>query len=164
MVNLKDVFTKVKVPRPQMSARSVYSTTPKQRREYLTSITKAKAKATEYNKYIDKKRIEYIKNQEAFRRRLAELRKATKRYETSRADISEQINALQKYETQLEKQYRKLQERKRSSSNGTRYLRRMRDKPSPIGDRMSRSSKVSRPKRYSSPIQRIIRNPLDRFM
>ena len=115
MVNVKDVFKKVSVPRPQISTRVAYSTTPKQRRNYLEDISKARGKAMEYNKYINQQRSEYIKNQEEFQRRLSNIKKATQQYESSRADISREVESLRRYEASLQAQQDRLAAQKSSS-------------------------------------------------
>lgn len=112
MTNLKIVFKKVKVPRPQIPARAVYSTTPAQRLDYLSGISKARDKAIEYNNYITKKRAEYIKNQEDYQRKLADLRRATKNYNSSRRDVQREIKRVEAYEKQLEKIHQELQKEK----------------------------------------------------
>jgi len=121
MVDLKNVFKEVKVPRPQISTRAAYSTTPAQRRKYIGDITKARGKAMEYNKYISQQRSEYIKNQEEFQRRLANIKKASQQYETSRSEIASEIASLRQYEANLKSQQAKLEaEKRRSRSSSSR--------------------------------------------
>ena len=150
MVNVKDVFKKISVPRPQISTRVAYSTTPKQRRNYLEDISKARGKAMEYNKYINQQRSEYIKNQEEFQRRLSNIKKATQQYESSRADISREVESLRRYEASLQAQQDRLAAQKRASSRsssrsrGTSYMRWSSTKPSPISKVFSSGAKVSK--------------------
>jgi|SRR6056297_945799 len=154
MVDLKNVFKEVKVPRPQISTRAAYSTTPAQRRKYIGDITKARGKAMEYNKYISQQRSEYIKNQEEFQRRLANIKKAAQQYETSRSEIASEIASLRQYEANLKSQQAKLEAEKRrsrssSSSRGRSYSSWSSKQPvSSVVKQTSgyKSAKVSRPK------------------